>query len=201
MSPTSILILVLLIASVACAVAAPSTVGPVWSGVPVIDKATVSNAMACEVRKPGRCAGVSRDAVFLHPKDNGDATATWHVSLPKLAPGDRLVLSTWIGISDGALADLRWRIDGDQVVIQGPLPAVAITTVGKLETGLTDWLPEYRVMEAGSSRIVLGPVTDDVSEARAIAADTDGLVLTSENPEPPYAIPAEIPVLTLEDLR
>ena len=105
MSRTPLLIVALLIASIACAGAAPSAVGPVWSGVPSIDKATVANAMASEVRKPGRCFGVSRDAVFLHPKDTGDATATWHISLPKLAEGDRLILSTWIGISDGAKWD------------------------------------------------------------------------------------------------
>ena len=120
MRATPLLILALCIASVACAVAGPSAVGPVWSGVPSIDKATVSNAMACEVRKPGRSAGVSRDAIFLHPKDTGDATAAWHVSLPQLAAGDRLILSTWIGISDGP----KW--DDPKVLPDGANFAVRI---------------------------------------------------------------------------
>jgi len=89
----------------AIAGAAPSGVVQVWSGFTAFGKAKIDNAMDASIREPGRAAGVSRNAVFLHPKDTGDATATYTVTLPAVGPGDRLILSAWCSISDGAKFD------------------------------------------------------------------------------------------------
>lgn len=86
-------------------------------------------------------------------------------------------LAKSLGVSDSLLSELRWRLVGATIVVQGPLPGAALIGEVKLEESLAEWLPEFTVVEASTSRIVLGPLTDEVTAARAIRTETEGLVV------------------------
>lgn len=68
------------------------------------DQAEVNNALDAHIgeKKSGE---VSKPSIFLHPNAEGDATARFTVSLPKVTDRQRIVLIFSIGLADGVKFD------------------------------------------------------------------------------------------------
>ncbi|MGV3772640.1 MAG: hypothetical protein ACO1QB_07045, partial [Verrucomicrobiales bacterium] len=61
-----------------------------------------TNALSVEVRKPGVAGEVKMPALFQHPRHPGlTAKVTFRQSLPSVSPGEKIILSSSIAISDG----------------------------------------------------------------------------------------------------
>ncbi|PIU94218.1 MAG: hypothetical protein COZ06_27765 [Armatimonadetes bacterium CG_4_10_14_3_um_filter_66_18] len=72
-----------------------------WRGVDTFDSAKIVNSMSAAVRRPGKVAGVTMPAIFLHPQNERRSVAEFPE--PKVAVGgpSRVFFVGYAGISDG----------------------------------------------------------------------------------------------------
>ena len=149
---------------IGAALAGPSNVTEVWSGVAEFSDEAATNAMAATVREQARSAGVVHPAVYLHPLSEGEAVVTYTVALPAMEPDQRLILSVWTAISDGA------KLDDPEHVSDGAGVAVRLGGQQLFRTVLTDFGWEQHVVDlapwAGQT-VELSLVTDCNGEGNA----------------------------------
>ena len=126
---------------IGAALAGPSNVTEVWSGVAEFSDEAATNAMAATVREQARSAGVVHPAVYLHPLSEGEAVVTYTVALPAMEPDQRLILSVWTAISDGA------KLDDPEHVSDGAGVAVRLGGQQLFRTVLTDFGWEQHVVD------------------------------------------------------
>lgn len=113
-------------------------------------------------------------------------------------------LAASLGVSEQVLGATTWSAAGDRITVRGAdrsLPAPLQTSMEQLNLrlaaagGLDDW----EAIEVTPDRIVLAPVAPETEAARAIYAQTGGLVHQITTPAP-YITPTDPPALTWEDL-
>jgi hypothetical protein len=72
-----------------------------WRGVEEFARAQVDNSLSAKVNWPARAGGLEMPAIFLHPRSEGRAVATFPALSLGLAPGVRVFWLGYAGISDG----------------------------------------------------------------------------------------------------
>jgi len=146
-----------LLLPIGAALAGPSGVTEVWSGVAEFSEEAAANAMAVTVREQGRSAGVVHPAVYLHPLSEGEAVVTYRIPLPAVEADQRLILSVWAAISDGA------KLDDPEHVSDGVGVAARLGDERLFRTVLTDFGWEQHVVDLApwaGQEVQLALVTD-----------------------------------------
>jgi len=108
-----------------------------WRGVQEFGAAKIENSMSAAVRQPGKAGEVTMPAIFLHPNDEGRATATFPPLRMGVAAGLRAFFVGYVSLSDG----IKW--DDKENVADGA--RFYVTVDGKdvlsAEAKETKWFP------------------------------------------------------------
>ncbi len=108
-----------------------------WRGVQEFGAAKIENSMSAAVRQPGKAGEVTMPAIFLHPNNEGRATATFPLLHVGLAAGARVFFVGYVGLSDG----IKW--DDKQNIADGARFYVTVNgkDVLSAEAKESKWFP------------------------------------------------------------
>ncbi len=133
-----------------------------WQGVDAFDKAKADNAVEASVRRNGKSGDVARDAIFLHPKGEGRASAQYPPVSVKVPAGQRVFFLGYVGLSDG----FKW--DDPEHVPDGARFYVLVN--GK--EMLTEWAKASRWMPE-AAELYQAPATGEGSFDAQVTLQTD----------------------------
>lgn len=114
-------------------------------------------------------------------------------------------LAAVLGVSPARLDEINWSID-NAGCIHVPTPPEAMLRLDKLSEAVGTVLPDYEVVAADSHMIVLSPASHETHVARAVTAESGGLITAATTPvtAAPPSMPVEQPqviTITEDDLR
>jgi hypothetical protein len=134
-----------------------------WQGVDAFDKAKSDNTMEAAVRRHATSGNVAMNALFLHPKETGRASAAYPPVSVKIGAGQRVFFLGYVGISDG----FKWDEAG-----HAPADGARFYVVVNGKEMVSEWVKQSRWMPE-AAELYQAPTTGGGSFDAQMTLQTD----------------------------